>query len=79
MYIVYLLQSSDGNLYKGMINNLTRRLDEPRRGKTISTRKLKNLRVIYQEIFDNFLEARERELYFKSAAGRRFLKKKMAG
>lgn len=33
--------------------------------------------VAYTEEFDTFNTARERELYFKSAAGRRFLAKKL--
>lgn len=57
-----------------MTDNLERRLLEHKRGKTITTRKMKNIRLIYKEEFDNFKEARKRELYFKTAAGRRFLK-----
>ncbi len=38
---------------------------------------MKELAVVYVEKFDTFVEARKREVYFKSAAGRRFLKKKL--
>jgi len=38
-----------------------------------------NTILIYKEEFDNFQEARKRELYFKTAAGRRFLKTKLKG
>ena len=78
MHNVYVLQSSDGKLYKGMTRDLTRRLREPKSGKTITTRKMKDLRVVYSETLYSFTEARKRELYLKSAAGRRFLKNILA-
>ena len=74
MYSVYVLKDDDGKLYKGMTNNLPRRLKEHRSGKTKTTRAMRDLVLIYKEEFMNFVEARKRELYFKSAAGRRFLK-----
>ena len=76
-YTVYILKSENGKLYKGLTNNLTRRLVEHRNGKTITTSKMGELTVVYTEKFDNFNNARKRELYFKSAAGRRFLKNKI--
>jgi hypothetical protein len=36
---------------------------------------MKNLTVAYKEEYPTFAEARKREVYFKTAAGRRFLKK----
>ncbi len=35
------------------------------------------LKVVYKEEFQDFVSARKREVYFKSAAGRRFLKNKL--
>lgn len=77
MFIVYVLQDQVGRLYKGVTNDLTRRLAEHRGGQTRSTRHLVNLQVIYTEEYPDFAIARRRELYFKSAAGRRYLKKKI--
>lgn len=74
MYTVYVLKNIDGKLYKGMTNDLKRRLMEHKSGKTITTRKMKNFVLIYKEEYLNFEDARKRELYFKSAAGRRYLK-----
>ncbi len=74
-HTVYVLKDSVGKLYKGVTNDLKRRLAEHRRGHTQSTRHLKNLRVVYTEEYDNFEQARNREIYFKTAAGRKFLKK----
>ncbi len=75
LYTVYVLQDDEGKLYKGLTNNLFRRLKEHRLKKTITTAKMGNLVLVYKEEFISFIEARKRELYFKSAAGRRFLKK----
>ena len=37
MYTVYVLQDEEGHFYKGMTNDLVRRLAEHRRGKTRTT------------------------------------------
>lgn len=79
MYTVYILKDESEKLYKGITNNLKRRLNEHKSGKTITTSRMKNLIVVYTEEYEDFEIARKRELYFKSAAGRRFLKKKMSG
>jgi putative endonuclease len=79
MYVVYVLQDEKGVLYKGLTNNLARRLQEHRRGKTKTTRTMGELKVFYTEEYDTLSEARNRELYFKSAAGRKFLKNTMRG
>ncbi|MSR71470.1 MAG: GIY-YIG nuclease family protein [Candidatus Taylorbacteria bacterium] len=75
MYVVYVLQDDNGKLYKGFTNNLERRLREHRGGHTRTTRYMKNLKIIYTESYETPTEARSRELYLKSSAGRRFLKK----
>ena len=77
MYTVYIIKSKDGKLYKGMTNNLERRFKEHQSGQTKTTRNMSGIKIAYTENFTNFEEARKRELYFKTAAGRRFLKNKM--
>ena len=77
MFTVYILQDETGKLYKGMTGNLKRRLSEHRSGHTQTTRAMNNLSVVYKEEYDTFYEARKRELYLKSAAGRKFLKSKL--
>jgi putative endonuclease len=77
MYVVYILQDKDGKLYKGLTNNLQRRLAEHKRGKTTTTRRMANLEVVYSEKFETLQKARKREIYFKTAAGRRFIKNKL--
>ncbi|MDP2668346.1 MAG: GIY-YIG nuclease family protein [bacterium] len=77
MFTVYILRDQNGNLYKGATSNLERRLKEHRKGNTKTTRRMEDLNVVYTEIYETFAKARAREVYLKSAAGRRFLKKKM--
>lgn len=77
MFTVYVLKDENNKLYKGVTNNLVRRLNEHKRGKTKTTSKMKSLRVVYTEEYNDFEHARKRELYLKSAAGRRFLKNNM--
>ena len=73
-YVVYVLQGEDGRFYKGMTNDLNRRLAEHRRGKTRTTRLMRNLQVVYTENCQTEKEALVRERYFKTAAGRQFLR-----
>ena len=74
-YTAYVLQDDNGKFYKGCTNNLERRLREHCSGKTITTSRMRKLRVVYAEQYATIAEARKRELYFKTAAGRRFIKK----
>ena len=76
-YSVYVLQDDKGDLYKGMTSNLRSRLRQHKNKHTKTTAKMKKLFVAHVEEFDTFDDARKRELYLKSAAGRRFLKKKL--
>ncbi|MFA9262668.1 MAG: GIY-YIG nuclease family protein [Undibacterium sp.] len=75
MYTVYVLQDSQGKFYKGMTNDLARRLAEHRGGTTKTTRFMNQLHVVYTEELPDRISARRREKYLKSAAGRRFLQK----
>ncbi len=79
MYTVYVLRDYTGKLYKGLTNNLERRLKEHQRGHTKTTSKMSEISLVYKEEHQDFQTARKRELYLKSAAGRRFLKDKLPG
>ncbi|MFA6043149.1 MAG: GIY-YIG nuclease family protein [Patescibacteria group bacterium] len=79
MYIVYVLQDSNGRFYKGFTSNLPRRLVEHQSGKTRTTARMENLKVVWQEQYPTVAEARKREKYFKSAAGRKYLQKHLGG
>ncbi|HBD05444.1 TPA: endonuclease [Candidatus Uhrbacteria bacterium] len=73
MFTVYILKDERGELYKGVTKDINRRLLEHKRGHTKTTRKMKNNKVVYSEEFISFEEARVREKYLKTAAGRRYL------
>ena len=75
MYTVYILKDKTDKLYKGLTNNILRRLREHRSGKTITTSKMSSLELVYSEEYSDFGSARAREKYFKTAAGRRLIKK----
>ena len=76
MYCVYILKSEiKEKTYVGFTNNLERRIKEHNSGKSKFTSKYIPWRVIYKEKFVTLAEARARELYLKSAAGRKFRKK----
>lgn len=75
MFTVYILKSGDGKIYKGMTGDVEKRFDDHRLGRVKTTRTMKNLKIIYTERYNTREEARKREVYLKTAAGRRFLKK----
>lgn len=77
MYFVYVLKDENGNLYEGQTENLEARLKQHNSGKTKTTSKSRSWEVTYFETFENRIEAVNREKYFKTAAGRRFLKTKL--
>ena len=75
MYYVYILESEiDNRLYKGLTNNLERRIYEHNIGKTKSTKGYRPWKLVYCEKFQDKEEARKRELYFKTGAGREYIK-----
>jgi putative endonuclease len=74
-YFVYILKSKNHNkTYVGYTNNLERRLKEHNSGKSIFTSKFVPWEIIYKEEFDQEIEARKKEKYYKSSAGRRKIK-----
>lgn len=75
MFYVYILQSlRTGEFYKGLTDDINRRLKQHKDGKSPSTKKLLPVRLIHVEICDNRQKARELEKYFKSGFGREIIK-----
>ncbi len=73
-YIVYVLSSlKDKKSYVGFTNNIERRLHEHNTGKSNFTKKYLPWEVLYKEEFDSKIEARKREKYLKSSAGRKLI------
>ena len=80
MYHAYVLKSMHHDYYyKGHCKDLEVRLKQHNSGTTESIRPYIPFILIYSESFETEAEAIEREKYFKTAAGRRFIKKKLAG
>jgi putative endonuclease len=77
-YITYILYCADHNrFYKGHCEKLEERLNQHNHGHTPSTKPYIPWKLVYFEEFEKRIDAVNREKYFKSAAGRRFLKKKI--
>jgi len=79
MYTVYVIRSINFNkFYTGFTTDIGRRLNEHDSGKTTSNKAFKPFKLIYTEQVETRTDARVREKYLKSAAGRLYLKKKLA-
>ncbi len=77
-YYVYVLKSlKDGKNYIGSTDNLKRRLREHKNGMVSSTKHRRPLELIYYEAMPSESRAREREKYFKTTWGKRFIKKQV--
>jgi putative endonuclease len=76
-YTYILLSQKDGKRYIGYTNNLQRRIAEHNSGKNFSTAFRKPFELIYCEACLSEEDARQRELYFKSTIGRRYLTKRL--
>jgi len=75
MIIVYALKSITRNyIYVGMTQNLTERFNRHNNGYERTTKPYRPFKLIYFEEFNSRAEARVREKYLKSGAGKEFLK-----
>ena len=78
MFYAYVLKSIVHEyFYKGHCENLEQRLKEHNSGMTTSIKTYIPFIIVYFEEFKSREEAIAREKYFKSSAGRRFLKNKL--
>jgi len=78
MFYIYVLKSrKDGNLYIGSSGDLETRIKAHNSGKVRSTKGRRPLILVYYESFLTKTEARGRERFYKSGAGRRVLKEKL--
>ena len=77
-YYVYVLQSlKDSKFYTGYTENLKLRFEEHQKGRVLSTRNRRPLRLIYYEACLSQKDARHREKYFKTYLGKIFLKNRL--
>jgi len=78
MYYIYVIKSKvDSRLYKGITNDLDRRIIEHNTGKNRSTKAYKPWELFCFEKVDSRAEARNREKFFKSGIVRDFLNRKL--
>jgi len=78
MFYVYLLHSQkDNGFYIGYTIDIKNRLKRHNNGEVVSTKHRRPLSLIYYEVYTNEKDAQGREIFLKSGAGRRFLKKQL--
>jgi len=74
MHCTYVLFSlKDKRLYIGSTSDLKSRLKRHDNGEVVSTRYRRPLKLLFYEAFITSKEAKSRELYLKSGAGRKNL------
>jgi len=77
-YSIYALKNlKDYQNYIGLSANVESRLKMHNAGKVRSTKSRRPFQLIYQEHIGSLSEARMREKYFKSAAGGKYLEKRI--
>ena len=75
-YYIYLIESeSSGIWYVGLSQNPEERLKQHNKGKSKYTSSHLPWKLLYKEKIGNLAEARKREKYYKTSAGKRRLKK----
>jgi|WetSurMetagenome_2_1015567.scaffolds.fasta_scaffold1374136_1 putative endonuclease len=73
-HFVYILRSLvDGKRYVGMTADLSKRLEEHNGGRVTATKSRRPFVLMHHESCQSLAEARAREQYYKTAAGRRAL------
>ncbi len=79
MYYTYVIKSLKADyFYKGHCEDLETRINQHNSGMTESIRMYPPFELIYFEEFETRAEAVKREKYFKTAAGRRYLKTRIS-
>ncbi|PIR80171.1 MAG: excinuclease ABC subunit C [Candidatus Levybacteria bacterium CG10_big_fil_rev_8_21_14_0_10_35_13] len=78
MYYVYVLKSKkDGNLYTGFTDNLEKRIQKHNDGLVTSTKHRIPFELVYIEGGLNKKDALHREIYLKTAWGKRYIKNRL--
>ena len=78
MQYVYLLKSlKDRELYTGTTNNLKERVERHNKGLVKATKYRRPLKLIYYEASLSIKDAYKREIYLKTAWGKRYLKNRL--
>ena len=76
---VYVISGDNGGyLYKGSTRDLAARWAEHAAGRVPRTRCRHPLKLVYVEYFDQYTDARRREIFLKTGVGRVFIKAQVA-
>ncbi|KKP87051.1 MAG: hypothetical protein UR89_C0008G0023 [Candidatus Roizmanbacteria bacterium GW2011_GWA2_35_8] len=73
-YYVYIIKGNNNRFYKGITNNIIKRLRQHELGQNQTTRDMKSFELVHVEISKNRTGARKIEKYFKSGFGREIIK-----
>lgn len=76
MYYVYLLKLANNFIYTGSTPDLKRRLKDHNSGKSLATKNLRPLKLVWYAAFPQRLVARRFEAYLKSGSGQAFRNKR---
>ena len=74
MTFVYFLKRSNGDIYKGLTDDMDRRMSEHKSGKVESTKNYLPYQLIGYEAYEMRSDAERRELFLKTTEGRRLLR-----
>ena len=75
MYYVYILKSKkNGKLYKGLTNDLKRRIKEHNSGNSTFTKNNSPWELVYYEAFKSEKDARNEEVFLKAGKGKERIK-----
>jgi len=78
VFYAYILKSKQFDYYyKGHFSDLFKSLDQHNAGMTKSIRPCLPFEIVYYEQFETLQEAVEREKYFKTSRGRKYIKGKL--
>lgn len=78
MFYTYVLESkNDHDHYIGWTDDLKSRFKKHTEGKVVATKHRRPLELVYYEACQNKQKAIQREKYFKTGFGRRFLKERV--
>lgn len=78
MYCTYVLKSlKDNKFYIGFTSDLKKRIQEHRKGNSLSTKIRLPFKLVYFEACLDKYKALKREKYFKTGFGRRYLQNRI--
>lgn len=71
---VYIIKSIEGLIYVGSTTDLNKRLYQHQNKLAGWTKRGNDWKLIYSEEFEDYSDARKRELWFKTGKGREYIK-----